>query len=98
MSTGEKRLSQLEVFHNIVFLPIVRERGHPLPDNIKSRMENPQKLIQLSSRSHPRHLVRKKTAQKYTIIDITRHHHRHQNPLNRHMLMTPLSVSFKATL
>ena len=38
---------------------------------LKSRKENPQKLTQLSSRSHPRHLVGKKTAQKDTIIDIT---------------------------
>ena len=37
----------------------------------KSRKENPQKLTQLSSRSHPRHLVGKKTAQKDTVIDIT---------------------------
>ena len=37
----------------------------------KSRKPNPQKLTQLSSRSHPRHLVGKKTAQKDTIIDIT---------------------------
>ena len=37
----------------------------------KHRKENPQKLTQLSSRSHPRHLVGKKTAQKDTIIDIT---------------------------
>ena len=29
----------------------------------KSRKENPQKLTQLSSRSHPRHLVGKRTAQ-----------------------------------
>ena len=36
----------------------------------KSRKKKPQKLTQLSSRSHPRHLVRKRTAQK-------RHHHRH---------------------
>ena len=33
--------------------------------------KNPQKLTQLSSRSHPRHLVGKGTAQKDTIIDIT---------------------------
>ena len=38
---------------------------------VKSRKENPQKLTQLSSRSHPRHLVGKRTAQKDTIIDIT---------------------------
>ena len=31
------------------------------------------KLTQLSSRSHPRHLVGKRTAEKDTIIDITRH-------------------------
>ena len=40
-------------------------------DIYKSRKENPQKLTQLSSRSHPRHLVGKRTAQKDTIIDIT---------------------------
>ena len=39
----------------------------------RSRKENPQKLTQLSSRSHPRHLVGKRTAQKDTIIDITSH-------------------------
>ena len=39
--------------------------------SMKSRKENPQKLTQLSSRSHPRHLVGKRTAQKDTIIDIT---------------------------
>ena len=35
----------------------------------KSRKENPQKLTQLSSRSHPRHLVGKKTAQKDITIE-----------------------------
>ena len=30
----------------------------------KSRKENPQKPTQLTSRSHPRHLVGKRTAQK----------------------------------
>ena len=34
----------------------------------KSRKEYPQKLTQLSSRSHPRHLVGKSTAQKDTIV------------------------------
>ena len=38
---------------------------------LKSRKNRPQKLTQLSSRSHPRHLVGKRTAQKDTIIDIT---------------------------
>ena len=32
--------------------------------SVKSRKENPLKLTQLSSRSHPRHLVGKRTAQK----------------------------------
>ena len=60
--------------------PIRRTRNHhslafriPMAgtDIYKSRKENPQKLTQLSSRSHPRHLVGKRTAQKDTIIDIT---------------------------
>ena len=47
-------------------------RGNELADlEGKSRKENPQKLNQLSSRSHPRHLVGKRTAQKDTSIDIT---------------------------
>ena len=33
--------------------------------------ENPQKLTQLSPRSHPRHLVGQKTAQKDAVKDIT---------------------------
>ena len=37
----------------------------------KSRKENPQKLTQLNSRSHPRHLVGKRTAQKDITIDTT---------------------------
>ena len=37
----------------------------------KSRKETPQKLTQLSSRSHPRHLVGKRTAQKDITIDTT---------------------------
>ena len=41
------------------------------PRHWKSRKENPQKLTQLSSRSHPRHLVGKRTAQKYITIDTT---------------------------
>ena len=40
---------------------IVRNMRHYLS---KSRKENPQKLTQLNSRSHPRHLVGKRTAQK----------------------------------
>ena len=45
--------------------------GGTANSNHRIRKENPQKLTQLSSRSHPRHLVGKKTAQKDTIIDIT---------------------------
>ena len=37
----------------------------------RSRKENPQKLTQLSSRSHPRHLVGKRTARKDAIKEIT---------------------------
>ena len=37
----------------------------------KSRKENPQKLTQLNSRSHPRHLVGKRTVQKDITIDTT---------------------------
>ena len=39
--------------------------------NLKRENGNPQKLTQLSSRSHARHLMGKRTAQKDTITDIT---------------------------
>ena len=48
-----------------------RNGNTEIPEQKKSRKENPQKLTQLNSRSHPRHLVGKRTAQKDTIIDIT---------------------------
>ena len=38
---------------------------------LKSRRDNPQKLTQLSPRSHPRHLIGKRTVQKDAIKDIT---------------------------
>ena len=39
LTIGEKWLSQLEVFLNIVVLPIARERGNsPLPDNINIKI------------------------------------------------------------
>ena len=38
---------------------------------IRVGMENPQKLTQLSPRSHPRHVVGKRTAQKAAIKYIT---------------------------
>ena len=51
---------------------IIKFTFQNFPVNLcKSRQENPQKLTQLSSRSNPRHLVGKRTAQKDTIIDIT---------------------------
>ena len=37
----------------------------------KTRKKNPQKLTQLNPRSHPRHLVGKRTVQKDAIKDIT---------------------------
>ena len=39
-------------------------------DESNSSKKNPQKLTQLSPRSHPRHLVGKRTVQKYGIKDI----------------------------
>ena len=57
----------------------------------KSKKENPQKLTQLSSRSHPRHLVRKRTAQKDTIIDITSDSQVDSNFPNR---WSPASLTF----
>ena len=68
-------------YHNIIFLcnHMVWTKDHLAQSHLgpwdlclnKSRKENPQKLTQLSSRSHPRHLVGKRIAQKDTIIDIT---------------------------
>ena len=58
---------------------------------LKSRKENPQKLTQLSSRSHPRHLVGKRTAQKDTIIDITSDSQVNSNFPNR---WSPASLTF----
>ena len=57
-------MSKLVLFRRISMK--CRQRGI-----LKIREETPQKLTQLSSRSHPRHLVGKRTAQKDTIIDIT---------------------------
>ena len=57
----------------------------------KSRKENPQKLTQLSSRSHPRHLVRKRTAQKDTTIDTTSDSQVNSNFPNR---WSPASLTF----
>ena len=48
----------------------------------RSRKENSQKLTQLSSRSHPRHLMGKKTAQKDTItLRLGQFFNNHRDPL-----------------
>ena len=57
----------------------------------KSRKENPQKLTQLSSRSHPRHLVGKRTAQKDITIDTTSDIQVNSNFPNR---WSPASLTF----
>ena len=59
--------------------------------HFKSRKENPQKLTQLSSRSHPRHLVGKKTAQKDITIDTTSDSQMNSNFPNR---WSPTSLTF----
>ena len=59
--------------------------------NIKSRKENPQKLTQLSSRSHPKHLVGKRTVQKDITIDTTSDSQVNSNFPNR---WSPASLSF----
>ena len=58
---------------------------------LKSRKENPQKLTQLSSRSHPRHLVGKRTAQKDINIDTTSDSQVNSNFPNR---WSPASLTF----
>ena len=57
----------------------------------KSRKESPQKLTQLSSRSHPRHLVGKRTAQKDITIDTTSDSQVNSNFPNR---WSPASLTF----
>ena len=57
----------------------------------KSRKENPQKLTQLSSRSHQRHLVGKRTAQKDITIDTTSDSQVNSNFPNR---WSPASLTF----
>ena len=57
----------------------------------KSRKETPQKLTQLSSRFHPRHLVGKRSAQKDITIDTTSDSQMNSNFPNR---WSPASVTF----
>ena len=68
-------------------------RGHGVwQKNLgKSRKENPQKLTQLSSRSHPRHLVGKRTAQKDITIDTTSDSQVNSNFPNR---WSPASLTY----
>ena len=65
--------------------------GYRLTELCKSRKENPQKLTQLSSRSHPRHLVGKRTAQKDITIDTTSECQVNSNFPNR---WSPASLTF----
>ena len=60
-------------------------------NQFKSRKENPQKLTQLSSRSHPRHLVGKRTVQKNITIDTTSDSQVNSNFPNR---WSPASLTF----
>ena len=72
---------------------------NPLEENLtiymliklKSRKENSQKLTQLSSRSHPRHLVGNRGAQKDITIDTTSDSQVNSNFPNR---WSPASVTF----
>ena len=57
----------------------------------ESRNENPQKLTQLSSRSHPRHLVGKRKAQKDITIDTRSDRQVNSNFPNR---WSPASLTF----
>ena len=57
----------------------------------KSRKENPQKLTQLSTRSHPRHLVGKGITQKDITIDTTSDSQVNSNFSNR---WSPASLTF----
>ena len=57
----------------------------------KSRKGNPQKLTQLSSSSHPRHLVGNRTAQKDINIDTTSDSQVNNNFPNR---WSPASLTF----
>ena len=66
-------------------------RHFDIVSKYNSRKENPQKLTQLSSRSHPRHLVRKSTAQKDITIDTTSDSQVNSNFPNK---WSPASLTF----
>ena len=50
---------------------MTQEEKEEIDHHSKSTKENPQKLTQLNSRSHPRHFVGKRIAQEDTTIDTT---------------------------
>ena len=71
-------------------LPLSEDNQSGVIEAFKSRKQTPQKLTQLSSRSHPRHLVGKRTAQK-DIIDTTSDSQVNSNFPNR---WSPASLTF----
>ena len=70
-------------FPKFLYLKLPLFFTKPCCSTSKSRKENPQKLTQLSSRSHPRHLVGKRTAQKDITIDTTSDNQVNSNFPNR---------------
>ena len=71
--------------------PGTGEKSEKYATRAKSRKENPQKLTQLSSKSIPRHLVGKRTAQKDITIDTTSDSQVNSNFPNR---WSPASLTF----
>ena len=70
---------------------VMRQTACLVVNPIKSRKVNPQKLTQLRLRSHPRHLVGKRTAQKDITIDTTSDSQVNSNFPNR---WSPASLTF----
>ena len=91
-SNSEQCLSSIcsRVFLQTLNSAHLRRLSHHL-GGFKSRNKNPQKLTQLSSRSHPRHLVGKRTAQKDITIDTTSDSQVNSNFPNR---WSPASLTF----
>ena len=83
----ERNISQTDKY-----LVSLSSKSYVIEDKMtKSRKENPQKLTQISSRSHPRHLVGKRTAQKDITIDTTSDSQVNSNFPNR---WSPASLTF----
>ena len=78
-------------FYLFPYLYITRLTINNNTPHLKSRKESPQKLTQLSSRSYPRHLVGKRTAQKDITIDTTSDGQVNRNFPNR---WSPASLTF----